>query len=45
LRFVDRSGIELRFPVTLVERRLRDRMIDALDAVARVPRGRPRRVE
>ena len=45
LRFVDRSGIELTFPIALVERRLRDRMIDALDGVARVPRGRPRRVE
>ena len=43
LRFTDTSGIVLIFPVAALERRLRERLIDALDAAPRIPRGRPRR--
>jgi hypothetical protein len=43
LRYASESGVVLVFPVAAIERRLRDRMVDAIDAVARVPRGRPRR--
>ena len=44
-RFVDESGIELLFHIGTVERRLRERMVDALDAVPRVRRGRPPRAQ
>jgi len=37
------SGLSLHFPVADMERRLRERMMDALEAMARVPRGRPPR--
>jgi hypothetical protein len=40
LRYVDASGIVLVFPSASIERRLRERMIDAVDAVASVRRGR-----
>lgn len=43
LRYVDDSGIVLLFPATSIERRLRDRMIDAVEAAASVRRGRPAR--
>lgn len=42
-RFVSESGAELRFPVDLIEQRLRERLVDAIEATPRVPRGRPRR--
>lgn len=35
------SGLTLRFSVSDLVRRLRERMIDALEATARLPRGRP----
>lgn len=37
------SGLELRFPIAEMERRLRRNVLEAIEAVARVPRGRPRR--
>jgi hypothetical protein len=43
LRYVDDSGIVLLFPSASTERRLRERMIDAVEAVASVRRGRPAR--
>jgi hypothetical protein len=43
LRYVDDSGVILLFPAASIERRLRERMIDAIDAVASVRRGRPTR--
>ena len=37
------SGIELRFPLADLERRLRERLVEAVDAAPTPPRGRPRR--
>jgi hypothetical protein len=42
-RFVSPSGVELRFPLESIERRLRERLMDAIEATPRVPRGRPRK--
>ena len=42
LRFADESGIVLDFPLAIVERRLREQLLDAVDAVPRLARGRPR---
>lgn len=39
------SGLSLHFPVADIERRLRDRIMDALEAMARLPRGRPPHTE
>ena len=41
LRFADESGIVLLFPKAALEKRIRERLIDALDAVPRIARGRP----
>lgn len=41
--FATPSGLSLHFPVAEIEQRLRQRMMDALEATARVPRGRPPR--
>lgn len=41
--FATVSGLVMRFPLGAIERRLRERMIDALEATVRVPRGRPPR--
>jgi hypothetical protein len=38
------SGITLRVPIGDIERRVRDRVLNAVEEVARVPRGRPRRM-
>ena len=37
------SGAEMSFPVREIADRLRARIIDAMEAAPRVPRGRPRR--
>jgi hypothetical protein len=37
------SGLELTFPVVEIERRLRERMMAALESMAHSPRGRPPR--
>ena len=37
------SGVELRFPLADLERRLRERLVEAVDAAPTPPRGRPRR--
>lgn len=37
------SGVELRFPIADLERRLRERLVEAVDAAPTPPRGRPRR--
>ena len=42
-RFVTPSGVELHVPVDAIEQRLRERLVDAIEATPRVPRGRPRR--
>ena len=42
-RFVTASGAELRFPLDVIDQRLRERLVDAIEATPRVPRGRPRR--
>jgi hypothetical protein len=41
--FATRSGVTLHFPIAETERRLREHMVDALDAVGHIRRGRPRR--
>src|SRR5687768_9310425 len=38
------SGITLRIPIGEIERRVRDQVLNAVEEVARVPRGRPRRM-
>ena len=43
MKFSTSSGLSLHFPVADIERRLRERMIDALEATARRRRGRPPR--
>lgn len=43
MSFATASGLSLHFPVADLERRLRERMMDALEATARLPRGRPPR--
>lgn len=43
LRFVTESGIAVVFPLAAIESRLRQRMIEAVEAIGRVPRGRPPR--
>jgi hypothetical protein len=43
MSFVTSSGLSLHFPVAEIERRLRERMLDALEATARRRRGRPPR--
>ena len=45
MSFVTSSGLSLHFPVADIERRLRERMMDALEATARRRRGRPPRSE
>jgi hypothetical protein len=37
------SGLTLVFNLTAIEHRLRARMLDAVESVARVARGRPRK--
>jgi hypothetical protein len=36
------SGAELRFDVEAIDRRLRERLVDAIEATPRLARGRPR---
>ena len=36
------SGAELRFDIDAIDRRLRERLIDAIEATPRLARGRPR---
>lgn len=43
MRYTTESGIVLQFPVAEIDRRMRERLLDAVEAVARVSRGRPRR--
>ena len=43
MRFSTSSGLSLHFPVVEIERRLRERMMDALEATTRKRRGRPPR--
>lgn len=42
-RFVTRSGIAVVFPLAAIEQRLRGRVMEAVEAIGRVPRGRPPR--
>jgi hypothetical protein len=42
-RFVTQSGIAVVFPRAAIELRLRGRVIEAVEGVGRVPRGRPPR--
>jgi len=41
-RFATSSGAELRFDIAAIDRRLRERLIDAIEATPRLARGRPR---
>ena len=41
--FRTESGAELRFPIEAIERRLRDRLMDAIEATPRLKRGRPKK--
>jgi hypothetical protein len=41
-RFVTASGAELRFAIEAIDRKLRERLIDAIEATPRLARGRPR---
>jgi hypothetical protein len=43
MTFATSSGLSLHFPVADIERRLRERMMDALEAAAHRRRGRPPR--
>jgi hypothetical protein len=36
------SGVQLRFPIEEIERRLRERLVEAVEAAPSLPRGRPR---
>ena len=40
-RFVTESGAELRFAIETIDRRLRERLVDAIEATPRLARGRP----
>lgn len=40
-RFVSPSGAEIRFSLESIDQRLRERLIDAIEATPRVRRGRP----
>lgn len=40
-RFVSRSGAEIRFSLEAIDHRLRERLIDAIEATPRMRRGRP----
>lgn len=42
-RFVTPSGTEVRFPVDAIDQRVRERLVDAIEATPHVPRGRPKR--
>jgi O-acetyl-ADP-ribose deacetylase (regulator of RNase III) len=42
-RFASPSGVTLLFPLDEIERHLRGRLVDAMEAVGQVPRGRPPR--
>jgi hypothetical protein len=44
MQFTTPSGVTLRLPIGEIERRVRDRVLNAVEEVARVPRGRPRRM-
>jgi hypothetical protein len=37
------SGVQIFFPIQELERRLRERLVEAVEAAPSVPRGRPRR--
>ena len=37
------SGLEIAFPLTEIARRLRERLVEAVEAAPSLPRGRPRR--
>lgn len=41
-RFIIQSGGELRFDIDAIDRRLRERLMDAIEATPRRARGRPR---
>ncbi|MEX2154793.1 MAG: hypothetical protein WD825_15735 [Gemmatimonadaceae bacterium] len=43
MRFVVEPSVSVLFAVLEIEHRLRERIIEAVEAVAHVPRGRPRR--
>lgn len=43
MRFTTKSGVTVLFPLAEMERRVRDGLLEAIEAIARVPRGRPRR--
>ena len=40
-KFVSPSGAEIRFSLEAIDRRLRERLIDAIEATPRMRRGRP----
>lgn len=40
-RFVTQSGLALHFPIAAIERQLRERLLDAIQSVSHVSRGRP----
>lgn len=42
-RFVADAGVELVFAIDRIDRRLRGRLLDAIEATPRVRRGRPRK--
>lgn len=44
MRFVAEPSVSVLFALPEIEHRLRDRIIEAGESVARVPRGRPRRL-
>lgn len=43
MQFVGESGIAIVFPIAETERRLRAKVLEAVDGVASIARGRPRR--
>jgi hypothetical protein len=42
-RFIASSGAEIRFALDNIDRRLRERLLDAIEATPRLRRGRPRK--
>jgi hypothetical protein len=43
MQFVTESGISLAFPLSAIESRLRQRIVESIESVGAIPRGRPPR--
>lgn len=43
MQYVTPSGVTVVFPLTVLESRLRERVVEAVETIGRIPRGRPPR--